>query len=83
MLHSTDHAQAALDAAPPFPRDGAWTPLRYTEVERSDAAYSIALAIREHAYMLTALERSRLGMELVSRSSTDHAHRTEFDEVPS
>jgi hypothetical protein len=73
-------AREALDAAPPFPRPGVWTPLAYDHAHRADAAYAIASAVRTSAHMLTLEERTRLAVELLTPHSTDHARDSRFEE---
>lgn len=74
----------ALAAAPPYPPAGRWTPLTYTHEQRGGAASVLANAIRTAAYMLTAEERARFAIELLTPHSTDRAHTQPefFGEAP-
>lgn len=81
MRHITPNlASQALCAAPDFPPAGRWTPMTYTHERRGDAAYAIAVAIRQHAFVLTTEERVRLAAELLAPHSTDHARFELFGE---
>lgn len=81
-MHPAPHdlATLALAASPEFPPHGRWTPLAYSREQRGAAAGSIAISIRENAFMLTAEERAVLAAELLREHSTDRARFQLFGE---
>jgi hypothetical protein len=74
-----DAVALALNEAPAFPPPGAWTPLTQPDLVRHDAALAIIVAIRRNAFCLTAEERARLAIELLTPHSCDHAHDERFE----
>jgi len=76
-MNLADHA---LAAAPPFPGRGRFTPMTYTHEERGAAAGDLANTIRQTAFLLTAEERARFAVELLTPHSTDTAHAAGYGE---